>query len=83
MGNTEFNNVEHGKLLGEGYKFIEIIATGKDVETSEDYFRKEVILVAHKSKPKTSQHYVVEIMDDEIKEIARGNDTDIFYLQIV
>gem|GEM_PF-5428818 len=78
---VEFNNVEYAKLLAGGYKFIEIRATGQEIESSTDYYRKVVHLVPHITRPEQADHYIVDITDTEIDEIANGNDTDIFFVQ--
>ena len=80
MKNTEFNKDQYTDLLSSGYKFVEIVATGKEVETSEDCFKKEVILRAYKVAPAHSSHYVMEIEDHELTELVQGTDTDIFYV---
>jgi len=81
MEKIEFTNVEHARLSAAGYKFIEIIATGREVETSEDYYRKEVIFRAHKTQPPPGDHYIISIDEDEIREAVQGSDTDIFYVE--
>ena len=81
MDKVEFNNVEHVLLLAEGYKYVEMVATGVEVKTSEDFYRKEIVLIAHRDKPEKSEHYILDINDNEVTEMAQGTDTDIFYLQ--
>ncbi len=80
MEHTEFNNVEYNRILAAGYKFIELQAPGTEVETSNDYFKKTVLLIPHKSKPENIDHYVMDIDDYEVKDMLRGSDTDIFYV---
>lgn len=81
MKPQEFNQQLLQELKANGYKYIEINATGSEVESSVDYFRKEVLVIPHHEKPESSKHYVMSIEDDEVADIASGNDTDIFYLQ--
>ena len=81
MENIEFNNTEHIILLAEGYQFIEMYATGIEVKISENIYLKEVVLIAHKIKPEKSEHYILDINDDEVAEMAQGTDTDIFFIQ--
>lgn len=82
MENTEFDQVQYSRLLANGYKFIELEATGKDIETDEDSYKKEINLIAHKEKPNQTDRYILEIADPEILEMLKGSDTDVFYLKL-
>ena len=81
MARIEFDTVEYNRLLASDFKFIEIIATGKEIETSGDHYKKEIQLIPHKTKPTNSIHYVMSVNDGELNDIAQGSDTDIFYLE--
>ena len=81
MERKEFNITEYYLLLNAGYKFIELNATGEDIETSVECFKKVVELTAYKEQPTTSLHYVLEIVDSEVKDMLNGSDTDIFYIK--
>ncbi len=80
MEKIEFTLEEYKLLLKEGYKFIEINATGMEVNTEDDEYKKEILLTAFKTKPTTSDHYILPITDKEIEEMALGNNTDIFFI---
>ena len=80
MEKIEFTLEEYKLLLKEGYKYIEINATGMEVDNEDGNFKKEILLTAFKTKPEKSEHYVVPITDEEVKEMANGNDTDIFFI---
>jgi hypothetical protein len=77
----EFNAAECARLLNSQWQYIEIIATGKEIETSEGYFKKEIRLIPHETKPKNSNHYTIPVNDSEVAEMAEGSDTDIFYIE--
>jgi len=83
MARTEFNNVEYCRLLGFGYKYITLFATGREVESWDDVYLKEIIITPHKTKPQNAICYILPINDPELKDIAQGNDTDIFYVERV
>jgi hypothetical protein len=81
MVRTELTNVEYCRLLGYGYKYITLRATGYEVERWDDVYLKEIILTPHKVRPKDSPYYVLEIDDPEIRAMVWGNETDIFYVE--
>lgn len=79
---TEFTLQHYNNLLLSKYKYVEIIPTGKSIETSPEYFRKEVILRAYETERMDSHNRILEINDPEIADIAQGSDTDIFYIEL-
>lgn len=81
MNRTEFDNTTYARLLGNQYKYLEILPyTGEEVETSEDYFKKAIVLKPHKEKP-FCENYILEIREDEVIDMVNGEDTTIFYIQ--
>ena len=80
MEKIELTIDEYNELLKEGYKFIEINASGIEVDAADGNFKKEILLTAYRTKPLNSPHYVLDINDKEVKEMAAGNDTDIFFI---
>ncbi len=81
MTSIEFTPARYTGLLEGSFKFVELVATGKEVQTSEDYYKKEIILRAYKLMPVRSIHYVMPVDDDELRELATGSDTDIVYIE--
>lgn len=81
MSQTVFTNVELARLKAAGYKYIECLGySGNEIETSEEYYRSEMLLKAYKRKPENSDHYVLEVEEDEVHEMAQDQDNVIFYL---
>ncbi len=81
-----FDNVQYCRLLAANYKFIEFRATGKEIETGEDTYKRELVLVAYKSEPlqvpqATRLHYVAPIDDPEVKELADGPHDYVVYIE--
>ena len=78
-----FNEIAYARVLEGSYIHVEIISTGREIETSEDVFRKELILRCYKEEPTDSKHYVVTLPSEEIAELSKGNDTDIVFIEFV
>lgn len=79
--NQIFTNVELASLKASGYNFIECLGyTGNEIETSEEYYRSEMLIKAYKKKPEQSEHYILEIDDEEVDEMAKEDDTVVFYV---
>lgn len=74
-----FDEVQYSRLLASNFKFLEIISTGNEIEVEPDIYKREIVLVAHKTQPRTSAasyplHYYGPINDTEFAELASTRD---------
>ena len=80
MEYIEFDTVEYNNAYAEGYAFIEMYSTGIELKMPDGTFKKEVILVAHKTKPEKSENDIFDINDQEIDDMAHGTQSEVFYI---
>jgi hypothetical protein len=83
MRRIEFDREGYARLTASGFKYIELNATGEEVETSTDCFKKVILLVPHKAQPTDARHYVLEIDDLEVQDLFEPTDTDVFLIDSI
>jgi hypothetical protein len=79
MNRREFDRVAYNSLKDTGYKFLEIVATGEEIEVSPGCYKKAITVVPHKTAPQHEDHYLIDIGDSEAADMLEQTDTDVFF----